>query len=222
MSCITFYIDAQKPWSEYLHDQQSSGPDTFLQPLEVLSFNHMGAKYRNEGMGVMIEIPEGAVEEGMVFTVKVGIALHGPFNYPINVHPISPVLLLCPEEEIHLLKPIKIVLPHIMDSLQEDEVTLLKAHHFKGCSFTPIKSESMVFFERKRFNYCLFSINHFCYVCIGKDRSKSEADEFGYKLTCVMPKICKGHDKIFIYLSFNMKPCIKVSHKYDRARVNFI
>ena len=212
MSCITFNnIDAQKPWSEYLHDQQSSGPDTFLQPLEVLSFDHMGAKYRNEGMGVMIEIPEGAVEEGMVVTIKVGIALHGPFNYPTNVHPISPVLLLCPEKEIHLLKPIKIVLPHIMDSLQEDEVMLLKAHHFNGCSFTPIKSESMMLFKQKRFNYCLFSINHFCYMCIGRDRSKSEAEKFGYDLTCVVPKVCKKSDKIFIYLSFNMEPCIKVS-----------
>ena len=40
-----------------------------------------GMRYRNEPMGVTIDVPEGAIEEGLL-DIKVGFVLYGPFSYP--------------------------------------------------------------------------------------------------------------------------------------------
>ena len=190
----------------------------FLQPLETFSFDHDGARFKNEKMGVIVEIPKGAIEDGLTVNIKVGIALHGPFSYPTNMHPISPILFLCPQEEVQLLQPIKIILPHIM---QDDSgVILLKAHHsdtdYNGEKtvhhFKPLESRAKVMslFKHKKGNYCLFSLDHFCFTCIGKEDKKTVSN-FGYSLTCVKPKVCKDCSDVYIYVSFNMPPCKEVS-----------
>ena len=190
----------------------------FLQPLETFSFDHNGARFKNEKMGVIVEIPKGTIEDGLTVNIKVGIALHGPFSYPTNMHPISPILFLCPQEEVRLLQPIKIILPHIM---QDDSgVILLKAHHsdtdYNGEKtvhhFKPLESRAKVMslFKHKKGNYCLFSLDHFCFTCIGKE-DKQTVSNFGYSLTCVKPKVCKDCSDVYIYVSFNMPPCKEVS-----------
>ena len=200
---------------DILYDPEEHGNIPFLQPLETLSFDHNGARYRNESMGVMIEIPKGAIEEGLTVDIKVGIALHGPFSYPTKMHPISPILFLCPQKEVQLLHPIKIVLPHIMQD--DPEVILLKSHHsdYNGKKsvhhFKPLECKTKVsLFKHKKVNYCHFSLDHFCFVCIG-EIDEQTARNIGYSLTCVKPKVCKNSpDEIYIYVSFNMPPCKQV------------
>ena len=202
---------------DILYDPEEHGNIPFLQPLETLSFDHNGARYRNEKMGVMIEIPKGTIEEGLTVNIKVGIALHGPFNYPTSMHPVSPILFLCPQEEVQLLQPIKIVLPHIIED--DSGVILLKSHHsdynrekneYQFQLMEP-KAKVLSLFKHKKVNYCLFTLEHFCCFCIGKEKYEQIARNVGYSLTCVNPIACKNSpNKNYIYVSFNMPPCKEV------------
>ena len=168
-------------------------------------------------MGVMIEIPKGAIEGRLTVSIKLGIAMHGPFSYPTDVHPISPILFLCPQEEVRLLQPIKIVLPHFMDySMQDDPgVIVLKAYHDYHTdgqyNFKPLnsKTKGLSLFKHERYSYCLLSLDHFCFTCIANHVDEQSARKFNYSLTCV-----KSHwncEDIYIYVSFNMPNCRQVS-----------
>ena len=190
--------------------------------LEGFSVDHNGKRYRIETMGVMIEIPKGAIEEGLTVNIKVGIAMHGPFSYPTDMHPISPILFLCPQEKVQLLQPIKIVLPHFIDySMQDDPgMILLKAYHdyhkdgkyhFKPLNSKTNKSNAISLFKEKRYNYCRLSLDHFCFICVGKEVDEQTARKFKYSLTCVKPIECKNCADIYIYLSFDMPNCKEVS-----------
>ncbi len=101
----------------------------YIHSIDMLSFTEAGMRYRNEPMGVTIDVPEGAIKEGFL-DIKVGLALYGPFSYPDGLRPVSVVLLMCPQQEVTLLKPIRVILPHIIDCAQDNI----------NCGLTPLKA----------------------------------------------------------------------------------
>ena len=103
-----------------------------LHSIDTLSFTKAGMRYRNEPMGVTIDVPEGAIKEGFL-DIKVGLALYGPFSYPDGLRPVSVVLLMCPQQEVTLLKPIRVILPHIIDCAQDNI-------DCGNCGLTPLKA----------------------------------------------------------------------------------
>ena len=48
---------------------------------------------------ITLRIPEGAVAIGKFSHLEMGAAMYGPFTFPENTQPISPILWLCPLEE---------------------------------------------------------------------------------------------------------------------------
>ena len=69
--------------------------------------------------------------------MEVAVALYGPFQFSNGKQPISPILWLCPQEDVTLLKPMTIVLPHTMIDLSPDDaqkfgVSFAKADHYSA------------------------------------------------------------------------------------------
>ena len=64
----------------------------FIGMIEQIQCNVKGGKYECTQHGFALYIPPGAVNEGTTFTITVGAATVGPFKYPKNTIPVSPIL----------------------------------------------------------------------------------------------------------------------------------
>ena len=85
-------------------------------------------KYTLDGHDITIIIPEGAVAEGKKVEFDISVAMYGPFIFPENTQPISPILWLYPQEaKVKLNKPIQIIMPHCMVGLHQLHV--MKSDH---------------------------------------------------------------------------------------------
>lgn len=122
--------------------------------------------------------------------------MYGPFDFPQNTQPISPIIWLgLLEKDAKLMKPLKITLPHCLA-----EQTLKKIHHHQVCvvkashaDHTDIDSEIHYNFTHYNFTRCEFA-PHSCtfetdqcgLYCINKVRSlDSTSSDLKYCLACV-------------------------------------
>ena len=197
-------------------------PKSLLHFIDTLSFTKAGIRYQNESMGVSINVPEGAIKEGFL-DIKVGLALYGPFSYPDGLRPVSVVLLMCPQQEVTLLKPIQVILPLIIDCAQDSidssncGLTPLKACHDnyddvkKINRFKAFDVEDLKVFKHKNFNYSSFLIDHFCYLCLAAGTARPL--NLSYCLSCIKPLMFPLNRSSFIHfsVSFCMKTCLEVS-----------
>ena len=86
---------------------------------EQLECDHSGCDYTIEGHDITVTIPEGAVAEGEKIHFEVGVAMYGPFIFPDNTQPISPILWLRQlEEDTQLRRCCQLVLPHCYKGLE--------------------------------------------------------------------------------------------------------
>ena len=62
-------------------------------------------------------IPEGAIPEGESITIDIGVALFGPFQYPPNIRPVSPVFWVSVRghPNYQFLKPLTVTLEHCLN-----------------------------------------------------------------------------------------------------------
>ena len=85
---------------------------SFLQPIEVITVTSEGKIVVNDKEGIFVCIPDGAVPVRKRLHVEVGSAMYGKLSFSEDMRPVSPILWICPQEEMDLLKPFKITLPH--------------------------------------------------------------------------------------------------------------
>ena len=101
----------------------------------MLEIDCDGREYTNIDHDITLRIPEGAVAEGEKVHFEVGVAMYGPFIFPENTQPISPILWLCLlEEDVELKKPFQVILPHYLTGLNEEKmkqhkIRFVKANH---------------------------------------------------------------------------------------------
>ncbi len=196
-------------------------PKSLLYFIDTLSFTKAGMRYQNESMGVAINVPEGAIKEGSL-DIKVGLALYGPFSYPDGLRPVSVVLLMCPQQEVTLLKPIQVILPLIIDCAQDSigcsncGLTPLKACHDnyddvkKMNRFEAFDVENLEVFKQGSFNYSSFLIDHFCYVCLAAGITRPL--NLLYCLSRIKPSVfpLNRSSTIHFCVSFCVQACLKV------------
>lgn len=157
---------------------------TFVKPVQVLQITHAGIKYQDDKLGLCVIFPEGAIPKNCKLCLEVGMSLFGPFKFPMNTTPISPILMLCPQEDISLQKPFSVTLPHIIDKATEGDVEamgigVVKANHtaeaYLGTQkqFSFEDTDSKVVFEQIRQfedenskEYATFSLTHFCFISL--------------------------------------------------------
>ena len=77
-----------------------------------LDCDHYGLADVIEDHDITLRIPEGAVAEGEKIHFEVGVAMYGPFIFPENTQPISPILWLYASEDVRINKYFQLILPH--------------------------------------------------------------------------------------------------------------
>ncbi len=201
----------------------------FITPVEVFQVTSAGGVYKDDSLGISITVPEGAVPEFIIFPIEIGTCLYGPFQFPQGSSLIAPILMLCPQKNIPLKKPIIVTLPHILTEATEGDIECLnirvvKADHatFRGsglekCVLEDIDPcESHASFDDQ--NSITFSVSHFCFLSVRAKNAKK-------KNCCIFPLIpidrSTGVFTFRLCVTYFMKPCIQVRCMFiSMSRVN--
>ena len=181
--------------STYFSEAETKAEVPFLDH-QVLECDCNGKEYTNTEHDITLRIPEGAVAAGEKVHLEVGVAMFGPFNFPTNTQPISPILWLCLlEENAQLKKPFQIILPHYLIGLNEErlmhhQICFAKASHSsftfedqQVCyEFNSYNSAPLLFASSGRKSYGIVTINHFCFYCLLAKQTPELARDAGYCL----------------------------------------
>ena len=170
-----------------------------------------------------MRIPEGAVAEGEKIHFEVGVALYGPFIYPDNTQPISPVLWLCLlEENVKLKKPFQVVIPHYLTGLskarvQYHQVRFAKASHNNfhvvndqiTYKFQNSETEPLLASTRYK-SYGILVAKHCCFYCLLANKTHDLAKDSGYCLVQVEYRSSPLRYDIHFSAIYFLDTCLKV------------
>lgn len=180
-----------------------------------------GCVYYIEDHEITLRVPKGALLKGTKVHFEIGVSLDGPFHFPKESTPISPIVWLCIiEENAELRQPFQLTLPHYLTKISGErmryhEVQFAKAHH---------KYENFTYnFETyectdKAINdqgYAVLESQHFCFYCLVAKKSRQVAMEAGYMFVRIeKPLIQKRkHDlEVDFCVIYQLKTCKKVCH----------
>ena len=215
----------------------------FMTPISTLTnITSEGITFTDKTNDFSMEIPEGAIPEGVRLTIDMGVALFGPFQFPEGLRPVSPVFWVCVRDQknFEFSKPVTVTIPHFLELENDDDIqslglTFLKAYHDTNVEqmYQFRKTDGkMTFVLRKRFG--LLQITHFCSLCIACRDSPECLEKTTFCITAVLPNstIPVGR-KIYAYFFvtfLNLKTCLRrvdelISQKnlkeYEKIREEF-
>ena len=164
---------------------------------ETISVTSKGIEYEFEKYGVGVKVQEETIPSGHTSKLELGIASYGPFEFPQNTMPISPIVWVCMETKEPLSRPIVIKLPHCITDLTDSDpikqdITFLKAHHQ---NYTINSSGGKVFHFQEADGWVTFPdptcgvlhTHQLCFKCLVTKVSQETAKRLGYCLTYALP-----------------------------------
>ena len=201
----------------------------FIEPVDVITVGYEGVQYSNQNLGVLIDIPKGTVSKGSLLNLEVGVSLNGPFQFPPELKPISPILMLCPQEDIQLQKAMTITLPHVLHEATNNDIEAMKADHSSlfsssggsgRCKFVELTREEcevkLHSKDNEGYAYATFELFHFCFVSLRARSTRKDASKRGYCICPVFPlrHLSNNTSTYHFCVTYFMKPCIEVYMSY--------
>ena len=197
---------------------------SFIKPVEVLQITSKRMSYCDASLGFCIDIPEGAVSEGFLLQLEVGVCLYGPFVFPGNLNPIAPILMLCPQNDVQLNKELRITLPHILSHATEKDVDdlgieVIKADHTnlflaRECVFDNIIGESNLSFHAfDNYEFATFTLSNFSFVTLRANTSREDTEGKKYCICPLLPPpetVSSGNYTYPLCVTYFMAPCLEV------------
>ena len=162
---------------------------SFVHPVGVITLTSEEMTFKNDREDISIHIPQGTLPVGSRMHVEVGSAMYGPFSFPPNMRPVSPILWICPQEDSGLCKPLKITLPHTVKYEDDTDLTFMKANHnnfsVADNGYKMFKFEEMTQYEIIEFDEKCGSVytTKFCSICIARNITKPTI--YRYWLSCI-------------------------------------
>ena len=156
-----------------------------------MTFNSRGGAYSLDNC--TLTIPEGAVPQDKVITVRIGVSISTPLTslLPLGLRPVSPIVQLCTlfEPKFKFLKPVTIEIQHFLEITQEEDITAMNLHFLKSDHGLPCfhKTDGQEAFMPHTHHGTL-KIDHFCSFCIAGDENKIDTSSVYYYLMSVIPK----------------------------------
>ena len=173
---------------------------------------------------ITVRIPEGAVAEGEKIHLEVGVAMYGPFIFPDNTQPISPILWLCLlNENVEIKKHFQVVLPHYLTGLSKErvqyhQVGFAKASHndhtfvddqvtfkFQHSEIEPVLASSGYR------SYGVLISKHCCFYCLLANKTHDLAKDSDYCLVRIESCISPRRYVIYFSAIYFLETCVKVS-----------
>ena len=189
----------------------------FIKPVDKLEISSNSGRYCNVPLGVYIDIPRGAVPESRLLRVEVGVCLYGPFEFPGNLYPITPILMLHPQHDVQLNKSVRITLPHVIESATDTDVKALGIKVIKGspnCQLgesgqyvfdKTIEDSNLSFYTIGSKGFVTFLLSHFCFITVLASTKREVAER---AMCCICPLF-------YPTSSMNFKYCLCVTYYMD-------
>ena len=155
--------------------------------------------------------------------MEFAVCLSGPFKFPADKRPVSPILWICTRETVEKFKtPIEITIPHIFPELLEHEkgeleLSFVKADHRSDSHALDDGSKYYYFSEIKasRSNsdfhggYATLNVDHCCYLCVSASDKAAVAGRAQYCLSQFQE--ANGSRNIVTFCAtYSLKTCLKV------------
>ena len=189
---------------------------SFVQPIEVVTLTNEGKVVTIDKEGISVFVPDEAVPAGRRLHMEVGSAMYGRLSFPEGMNPVSPILWICPQEEMGLLKPFKITLPHTVQ--YEEGVTelfFLKACHNEELPMTTGLNTEIFNFEEMTHEGIEFNKRNgsvytklFCCICIAENVRKPTKKR--YLLHRTQPRKWNRVFAVDYCITFNLSTCVQV------------
>ena len=190
-----------------------------------LDCDHYGLADVIEDHDITLRIPEGAVAEGEKIHFEVGVAMYGPFIFPENTQPISPILWLYASKDVRINEYFQLILPHCYTGLvispelisfaiadqNSTEITDGQAHY----SFELWRKGVKFFYEEM---YGAIQTN-FCHhiFCIVKHTNYGHwCQDLSFLLARVDLQPSQTVQEFYFYCLFNIATNRIVSENHDR------
>ena len=191
--------------------------------------------YYNEENDFRLVIPEGAIPVGDSITIDIGVALFGPFQYPPNIRPVSPVFWVSVRghQNYRFLKPLRVTIEHCLNlsGCDDAEIVDVGLQFMKACP-APNTSGKYVFlsaaedqdFLTQSFHGSL--MDRFTAVCICASATPDTVRQTAYQLSVVHPTPVRANGTchtVHFITSFSLKYCIsKLKEHYPSELFSFL
>lgn len=190
---------------------------------QVLDCGYDEMEHTIEEHDITLRIPQGAVTKGEKFHIEIGVAMYGPFAFPENFRPISPILWLCVMKKgiVAFKKEFQIILPHFLTELTTERLHYHQVGFAKaGHSLCTSKSEQIVYKFKECKTPTLFASSggksygvllsdHCCFYCLKANQSPELVRNASYCLARIESYISS---EIFFVASFFLNSCLQVQY----------
>ena len=186
----------------------------------MLECDSKGREYTIEGHDITLRIPKGAIAEGTKLHFEIGVAAYGPFKFPENSQPISPIVWLCilDGDSSMLKKPFHLILPHCLiglsrERLSDHHVAFAKASHllreqyynFNKCEIDPLFASS------GDKCYGVLKSDHCCFNCLTHDTARETRTDISYCLVRVeCTEFTPTRNEVYFAVIYYLDTCKKV------------
>lgn len=191
---------------------------------EILESDCHGLEHKIVNHDITIRIPPGAVDMNEKVHLEIAVTMYGPFYYPGNTQPISPILWLCLlNENIALKKPFEVEIPHFLMNLSKEnalchKVGFAKANHSNytieddqvSYHFLPCDEDCQLV-QRRNCGYGILQTNHCCFYCIKAEKSPELTFDTNYCLVRIRLQSLPLQFKVYFVAAFFLRTCLTVS-----------
>ena len=184
----------------------------FDKHIDTFHCGSAGYVYTNKTHDVTVIFPKGAVHE--TISVQVGIMLRGPFSFPDNSRPVSPILLLQIQPTVEFSKPIQVVLPHYLNCTTESDckqLVFMKADHSNIDTKYHFKETDGKATFKPHINYGFLYTSHCCLQCITLKGSKAATPKTKFALITAYPKNPDRRVNVYFGVTYFLPTCMEVS-----------
>jgi hypothetical protein len=190
----------------------------------ILECNHAGLTYTFEDHDITLIVPEGALPKDQTVHIEFDATMYGPFIFPKDTRPISPIVWLSLlERDVKLKKPFQLILPHFLteskvkETLHFHQVGCAKAIHStfvvrdseKNYEFHPCDSE-LRFASCGNKGYAVLESDHCCFYCLQANITRELAKDASYCLTQIERSVSHNQYEVFFIASYFLQTCIQV------------
>ena len=185
-----------------------------------------GKEHTFEDHKVTFRIPKGTVAKGEKVKLEIGVTICGPFNFPEDTQPISPIVWLnMVEGNCATRITFQIILPHFLTRLSLEELHYhqieLSSTDCDNCSYNKgqmnygyafIHCDTQPHFSANGILSCegLTLTHHGCFYCILAKETRELIRDADYCLARIEKYLSPERSEVYFAAIYCLKTCIEV------------
>lgn len=194
----------------------------FVNSITKVSCDSEGATINSEQHGIMIKIPPGAVPKTSApIEIEFGVLLSGPFEVPMDMRIISPILWFgTTQKSFKFNNRVEVCLPHCIDIASSDVTkNLVFCKTLQSDAFTDIPFGFTQSKDQTRFTGLngILSTKHPSFLCICYKAPKEMAQRSRYSIISAVPRedsIIDSTFNIHFFVTLALRTCLEVNTQY--------